>query len=315
LHGTFHRIEGVGVDGPDGRYDIYAPVVILAAGGFQANPEMRARYLPPNADMMKVRGSQHNTGEVLQMALALGAGTAGQWSNAHCSLVSYDGPPINLIGAKYSRYSYPYGISVDNEGHRYADEGENTRMLTYFKMGWKALAQVNGYAWQIFDQYAINNNGDTLLRSGYFTEGHPFHEADTIAELAEKIGITPAVLQKTVDDYNAAVEGNDVADFQPLSLDGLGTSGLYPPKSNWALPIVKPPFRAYAVTAGITFTWGGLKVDTDARVLNKVGRPIEGLYASGDITGIFYHGYVGSTGQTRNLVFSRQAAKHAMATR
>jgi tricarballylate dehydrogenase len=312
LHGTSWQIEGVGVEDPSGAYDVYAPVVILCAGGFQANPEMRARYLPPNADLMKVRGSRHNTGEVLQMALALGAAPAGQWSLGHSSLQAYDGPQFNLIGKRYSRYSYPYGISVNTSGRRYCDEGENLRMMTYAKMGWKALAEPDGMAWQIFDQQSIDRDGDTLLRSGYFSECE-FYEADTISELAEKIQVPSAVLEHTVDEYNQAV--NDDVEFKPLVLDGKGTTGLMPPKSNWANRIEKPPFRAYPVTAGITFTFGGLHVDTDACVLNTSRQPIRGLYASGDITGIFYNGYVGSTGQTRNVVFSRQAARHAMAAR
>lgn len=309
LHGHARKIEGVGVVDPDGAYDVYAPTVMLCAGGFQANPEMRARYLPPNADLMKVRGSRHNTGEVLQLALALGAAPSGQWSLGHSSLVSLDGPQYSLIGKQYSRYSYPYGISVNSSGRRYCDEGENLRMMTYAKMGWKALAETDGMAWQLFDQRAIDDAGDTLLRSGYFAGGE-FYESDTIAGLAEQIMIPPAVLEHTVKEYNAAVR--DDVEFKPLVLDGKSTDGLMPPKSNWANRIEQGPFRAYPVTAGITFTFGGLHVNTDAQVLNTTGVPIEGLYASGDIMGIFYNGYVGSTGQVRNVVFSRQAAAHAM---
>ena len=163
LHGHSRKIEGVSVVGLDGQYDIVAPTVILCSGGFQANPEMRARYLPANADLMKVRGSRHNTGEVLQMALAMGAAPSGQWSLGHSSVVSADGPAYSLIGKRYSRYSYTWGISVNTGGRRYCDEGENLRMMTYAKMGWKALAEPDGMAWQIFDSKVNSHDGGTLL--------------------------------------------------------------------------------------------------------------------------------------------------------
>ena len=148
------------------------------------------------------------------------------------------------------------------------------------------------------------------LRSGYSAGGESY-EAETISELADKIGMPSAVLEYTVKEFNASIS-HDAADFDPTKLDGRSTTGLMPPKSNWAVAIDTPPFAAYPVTAGVTFTFGGLRVNTDAQVLNITGDPIEGLYASGDIMGIFYNGYVGSTGQTRNVVFSRQAAAHAM---
>jgi tricarballylate dehydrogenase len=310
LHGNPREIEGVQVAGLDGTYDLMAPVVILCAGGFQASPELRARYLAPNADLMKVRGSLYNTGEVLQLAIAMGAGTSGQWGLGHSSLVSADGPQANLIGRQYSRYSYPYGISVNTEGRRYCDEGENFRMVTYNVMGWKALAQPNGMAWQIFDNKVNNHRGDSLLRTGYFAGGESY-EADTIQDLAAQIGLNAEVLDHTVGKYNASLANGD-AEFDPTRLDGKRTVGLEPPKSNWATAIDEPPFMAFPVTAGITFTFGGLSVSENAEVLNTNREPIRGLYASGDIMGIFYHGYVGSTGQTRNVVFSRRAAAHAM---
>jgi tricarballylate dehydrogenase len=310
LHGHSRKVEGVNVVDLDKQYDVVAPIVILCSGGFQANPEMRARYLPPNADLMKVRGSRHNTGEVLQMALAMGAAPAGQWSLGHSSVVAADAPAYSLIGKRYSRYSYTWGISVNTAGRRYCDEGENLRMMTYAKMGWKALGEPDGMAWQIFDSKVNNHEGATLLRSGYSAGGESY-EAQTISELADKIGVNAAVLEYTIKEFNASID-NDAAQFDPTKLDGRSTTGLMPPKSNWAVAIDTPPFLAYPVTAGVTFTFGGLRVNTDAQVLNITGDPITGLYASGDIMGIFYNGYVGSTGQTRNVVFSRKAAAHAM---
>lgn len=242
------------------------------------------------------------------MALEMGAAPAGQWGLGHCSVVSADGPRQEIIGRTYSRYSYPYGISVNTQGQRYCDEGENFRMVTYNQMGWKALAQPGGTAWQIFDQ-KVNHEGNTLLRKGYFAGGESY-EADTIGVLAAQIGVPAEVLEHTIATYNEAAASD--APFDPRTLDGKSTTGLVPPKSNWATRIDEPPFMAFPVTAGVTFTFGGLRVSSEAQVLNSSGEHVEGLYATGDIMGIFYHGYVGSTGQTRNVVFSRRAAAHAL---
>ena len=136
-------------------------------------------------------------------------------------------------------------------------------------------------------------------------------EADGIAELAAKIGLEPAVLRDTVQRFNRACR-SDVA-FDASRLDGKSTLGLDPPKSNWAVPLETPPFRAYPVTAGITFTFGGLAIDTEARVLNLADQPIPGLFASGDVVGLFFHNYPSCTGQTRNAVFSMIAGRNAAA--
>ena len=138
-------------------------------------------------------------------------------------------------------------------------------------------------------------------------------EAPTIAELAKKIGVEPAVLVHTVEEFNAACR-KDVA-MDARKLDGKCTVGLAQKKSNWAEPLVRGPFRAYPVTTGVTFTFGGLAVDTQAQVLNTSFQPIRGLYASGDVVGLFFHNYPSCTGQTRNAVFSYLAGRNAAAFR
>ena len=148
-----------------------------------------------------------------------------------------------------------------------------------------------------------------------FRHGRDFpatmEEAGSIAALAGKIGIEPAVLSDSVARFNRACRA-DVG-FDPRRLDGKSTIGLDPPKSNWAVPLETPPFRAYPVTAGITFTFGGVAVDTEARVLDLSGEPIPGLFASGDVVGLFFHNYPSCTGQTRNAVFSMLAGRNAAA--
>ncbi|HEX2229452.1 MAG TPA: FAD-dependent tricarballylate dehydrogenase TcuA [Candidatus Binatia bacterium] len=303
LVGNDRRIQGVVVSDPHEEYEIRSGSIILCAGGYQANAEMRARYLGPNADLMKVRGSRHDTGEVLIMALALGAKAAGHWQGAHATPIDSTYPDVE-IGSKANRYGYPYGITVNSLGQRFFDEGEARHSYTYAKTGWAVLGQPGAVAYQIYDQKTI-----PLLADRYQT-ATPIN-AGTIEELAQKIGIEPAVLNHTIREFNNAVR-KDVA-FDPTKLDGKCTEGITPKKSNWASPIDTPPYRAYSVTGGITFTFGGLQINESAQVLNTSGNPIRGLYASGDIVGLFFHNYPSCTGQTRNVVFSRLAGRHAAA--
>jgi tricarballylate dehydrogenase len=308
--GDLRRVEGVSVSGPQRRYDLLAKAVIACAGGFQANPEMRARYLAGNTDLMKVRGSRHDTGEVLRLLIELGARGAGHWQSGHMSPVDANAPDFETPqdadgrGNTQSRYDYPFGISVNALGLRFFDEGEAQHSYTYAKTGRAVLAQPGGTAYQIYDQRGIQ-----CFR--YPHHQATFVEAATIAELAPAIGIEPKVLAHTVGKFNRAVV--DERPFDPRKPDGRSTRGLAIPKSNWACRIEAPPFRAYPVTGGITFTFGGVAIDRNAQVINTIDQPIKGLYASGDIVGLFFHNYPSFTGQTRNAVFGRLAGHAAAA--
>ncbi len=309
VHGDLRRVDGVAVSGPDGRYDLKAKAVIACAGGFQANPEMRARYLSGNTDMMKVRGSRHDTGEVLRLLLDLGARPAGHWQSGHMSPIDANAPDFETPqhadgrGNTQSRYDYPFGISVNALGLRFFDEGEAQHSYTYAKTGRAVLAQPGARAYQIYDQKGLK-----CLR--YPHHKATYEEAGTIAELAGKIGLEPAVLTHTVEEFNRAV--SDDKPFDPRRPDGRATKGLAVPKSNWAIRIEEPPFRAYPVTGGITFTFGGLEVNRKAQVMSTLDQPIKGLFASGDIVGLFFHNYPSFTGQTRNAVFGRLAGTAAV---
>jgi tricarballylate dehydrogenase len=303
LLGNDRRVEGVVVSDANEEYEIRSGSIILCAGGYQANAEMRARYLGANADLMKVRGSRHDTGEVLMMTLGLGAKAAGHWQGAHATPIDSSFPDVE-IGSKANRYGYPYGITVNSLGQRFFDEGEARHSYTYAKTGWAVLGQPGAVAYQIYDQKTI-----PLLADRYET-ATPI-EANTIDELAPKIGIEPAVLNHTINEFNNAARKDIV--FDPTKLDGKCTEGVTPKKSNWASPIDKPPYWAFAITGGITFTFGGLQINESAQVVNTSGNPIRGLYASGDIVGLFFHNYPSCTGQTRNVVFSRLAGRHAAA--
>jgi tricarballylate dehydrogenase len=310
VHGDLRRVEGVRVSSPEGRYDLFAKAVIACAGGFQANPEMRARYLSGNTDMMKVRGSRHDTGEVLRFLLDLGARAAGHWQSGHMSPIDANAPDFETPqhedgrGNTQSRYDYPYGITVNAFGLRFFDEGEAQHSYTYAKTGRAVLAQPGARAFQVYDQKGIKCFRYPEHPATYF-------EAGTIGELAVKSGLEPAVFVHTVEEFNRAVP--DDPPFDPRQPDGKATQGLAIPKSNWATRIDEPPFRAYPVTGGITFTFGGVEVNGNAQVMSTLDQPIKGLFASGDIVGLFFHNYPSFTGQTRNAVFSRLAGKAAVA--
>ena len=309
FHGNARRIEGVAVSSEEGEYDLTANAVIACAGGFQANPEMRARYLGDNADLLKVRGSKHDTGEVLTMIMAMGAKATGHWQGAHQTPIDAGAPAFETPvredgrGNTMNRYDYCHGITVSSLGQRFFDEGESFHSYTYAKTGRAVRGQPGNIAYQIYDKKGI-----AMFRHGADFPA-TFEQADTIEALAVKAGLSPQILAHTVAEFNAATA--DEVPFDPSKLDGKCTRGIDPPKSNWAQKIDQPPYRAYPVSGGITFTFGGLAINTDAEVLNTSNRPIRGLYASGDIIGLFYHNYPSCTGQTRNLVFSRKAGHGA----
>jgi tricarballylate dehydrogenase len=302
LHGTDRCIEGVQVASDDEDFEVAANVVILCSGGFQASPEKRARYLGRNADLMKVQGSRYDTGEVLMMAIDLGAATAGQWNGADAGSIDGSLPDLESSHAAWRR-GYMHGITVNLHAERFFDEskGETKTRDTPFEV----LAQPGGVAFQIFDQKAR-----TLLGPDYEL-GAPLIESDTIAGLAQKLNLDTAALERTVNEFNAAI--TDDVEYDASRPDGRSTLGIVPRKSNWARRIDVPPFMGCPVTAGITFTFGGLQVNSHAQVMNSRGRPIEGLYASGDVVGLFYHHHhLAASGQTRNVVFSRLATAHAL---
>jgi tricarballylate dehydrogenase len=291
--------------------------VVLGCGGFEANADMRAAYLGPNWDLAKVRGTRFNTGRGLRMALDIGASSCGQMSGAHATCWDLNAPEFgNLeVGDSYQKHSYPFGIMVNANGERFLDEGADFRNYTYAKYGGALLRQPGMFAWQVFDGRAIPQ-----LRDEYRVRQVTKASGESLEALAAKLeGVDAKRFLETVAEFNRAVPAGD----GPINAgvkDGRGTQGLPVPKSNWAYPIDQPPFEAYAVTTGITFTFGGLRIDPQARVQSARGGPIGGLYAAGEIVGgLFYHNYPGGSGLTAGAVFGRiagtQAAAHAAADR
>ena len=283
--------------------------VVLACGGFEANTEKRARYLGPGWDLAKVRGTAFNPGAGLDMAMAAGARPHGHWTGAHGSCRDMNAPETGdlVVGDGYQKYSYPMGITVNLAGERFFDEGADMQSYTYSSLGKAILKQPNMVAWQVFDQRHV-----PLLLDEYRIRRITNVRADTIEQLAEKIeGMDRARFVQTVRDFNASVAHLD-GKIDLSQKDGKSTQGLPLPKSNWAQPLEQGPFEAYGVTTGITFTFGGLRISPDARVLDAALQPIPGLYAAGEIVGdIFYDGYPGGTGLVSGAVFGRRAGRGA----
>jgi tricarballylate dehydrogenase len=290
----------------DGRY-FRARGVILATGGFHANRQWRAQYLGPGWDLAKVRGSRYNTGDGIRMALEAGAVAHGNWSGCHAVFYDVNAPEMGDINRLNQQKNYFHlGVTVNAEGKRFFDEGLDFRNYTYSGMGAKVLQQPGGVAWQIFDQHSHD-----LLPDEYRVRQATRIQADSLEELAAKLeGINANALLDTLNDFNAAVS-REIA-FNPAVRDGRSTRGLAIPKSNWANPLERPPFVAYAVTCGITFTFGGLKVNTRAEVIDEQDQPIPGLYAAGELVGnLYYVKYAGGAGLTSGSVLGRIAGVEA----
>jgi tricarballylate dehydrogenase len=301
-------VTGVVVRQERREFEIHACAVILACGGFEANAEMRTRYLGPSWELAKVRGSRFNTGDGLRMALEIGAMPFGNWSGCHSSSWDLNAPDVNELeyGTIFKRDDYLEGIVVNADGKRFFDEGADIRALTYAKLGRAILAQPGQVAWQIFDA-----RGAEKLHGEYRVRQSARFRADTLEALAAQIdGIDRQAFLATVTEFNEAIR--DDIPYDPARKDGRGTSGLSIPKSNWARAINEPPFEAYAVTCGITFTFGGVRVDSRCRVKDVDDRVIPGLFAAGEMVGgLFYFNYPGGSGLMAAAVFGQQAGMAA----
>jgi tricarballylate dehydrogenase len=267
---------------------------------------MRTRYLGPDWELAKVRGTRFNTGDAIRAALEIGGQPYGHWSSCHAvawDLLSDDTGDLR-IGDLHQKHSYPIGIIVNRDGKRFVDEGADYRNYTYAKYGREILRQPGRAAFQIFDSKTI-----PLLRDEYRIRQATRGRADTIQELAEQLMIDPDGLERTVREFNAAIQPGP---HNFAVLDGKHTEGITPPKTNWAVPIDEPPFEGYAVTCGITFTFGGLRINNHGQVLDTENRPIPGLFAAGELVGgLFYYNYAGGSGLMAGAVFGRLSGASA----
>ena len=360
------RVCGVKVRDALGIRSISADAVILGCGGFEANAQMRTQHIGPLLGEAKVRGTPHNQGDGLRMALDIGAMPWGQWSGCHATPISADWGDFapREMTDRSNRLSYPYAVMINRAGRRFVDEGENTQLMTYAKFGRAILAQPGSKAYQIFDSSVVH-----LLEPRYSTS-KPI-SADSLPALIDQLDIDNKEQAKaTLAQYNAAarllpgqavqlsgsVEKNNrtetdegyesfnladaagkksassvnsvnsvnsasgsssssidfLKNFDPTRLDGLATQGLDLNKTNWALPLVKPPFVAYSATGGITFTFGGLRINEQAEVIGTDWRPIPGLYACGEMVGgLYYDNYPAGTGLVSGATIGRIAGRSA----
>ena len=302
------RVVGVQVTGPDGNAStVRAGAVVVSAGGFEADPDLRSAHLGPQWRHALVRGNPLNTGDLLGAAQRIGAATRGDFGSCHS--VAWDaGAPANggerVLTNQLTRQSYPIGICVNRDGQRFLDEGADFRNYTYAKYGRQILEQPGGVAFQLFDA----TTRPLLRHEEYDSEPITMAQADDLTELADRLGIDAAGLGRTVEEFNASIEDKP---FDPAVKDGR-QARVSPPKSNWAAALDSPPYYGYAVACGITFTFGGLAVDDHARVLDNQGAPLPGLYAAGEVVGGLFSGnYPGGTGLTAGAVFGRRAGRHA----
>ena len=295
-----------------GEEEISADAVILACGGFEANTDLRRAWMGADWDKAKVRGTPMNTGDGLVMGAEVGAQNYGLIDGCHATpmdlhMADYGGLSLPASERKnYRKICYFLGVMLNAQGARFVDEGKNFRNYTYAQFGKAVLEQPGHFAWQIFDAKV-----DDLLYAEYrFHDAH-FVEADTLEDLCAKLdGVDAGGALRTLKAFNAAVD--ESVDFDPTTLDGKGTQGLPLAKSHWAQKFDTPPYKAYPVTGGITFTYGGLKVSETGAVLDKSDAPIAGLFAAGEIVGgVFFEGYPGGSGLTSGAVFGRIAGKGA----
>jgi precorrin 3B synthase CobZ len=300
--------------------------VVLAAGGFEANPRMRSQYLGPNWDLARVRGTPFNTGEVLEIAIRdADAKQAGNWSGCHSTCWDANAPANSgdrTISNEFTKSGYPLGLMVNTNGMRFVDEGVDMRNYTYAKFGRAIHEQPDGVAFQVWDQKTIS----WLRDEEYRDERVKKIWGATIEELAENLttdsGLSaPRQFVKTVKQYNEAVYAaqaeNPGRKWDPAVKDGLTTQSskrkLELAKSNWALPLDQGPFMAVKVCCGVTFTFGGLAVNPrTTAVISNSGKEIAGLFCVGEMLGgLFYGNYPGGSGLTSGTVFGRRAGTAA----
>lgn len=298
------RIDGVMVRGHDGLLrKLAAQAVVIACGGFEGNKEMLTRYLGERAcDLPLIAPTVgNNRGDGIRMAMDVGSDTAGQFDMFH-------GEPVDVRSSKPDAviYAFPYGIVVNRHAKRFFDEGKDSFDSTFEEIAFEIWRNQELKAFFIGDQTTLKiESVDKIILSD-----QPPVTAKKLSELATLLGLDAPALERTVSEYNAAIGPEE---FNPHIRDGKAAIGIDPPKSNWAFPLNSPPYIAYPLTCAITFTFGGVRTDTSARVVTPAGVAIPGLYAAGEVTGLYYHHYPAGTSVLRSATFGRLAGAHAAA--
>ncbi|WP_419785351.1 FAD-dependent tricarballylate dehydrogenase TcuA [Pseudodesulfovibrio sp.] len=294
------RFESATVEYMGSEHLVRAHAVVAASGGFQADLDWLRRSWGEAAENFIVRGSPYDKGVVLKVLIDKGVQSKGDPSQCHCVAIDarapkYDGGIVTRLDC------VPFGVSVNREGKRFYNEGEEFWPKRYAIWGRLVAQQPGQIAYSIIDSKSI----DLFMPSVF-----PPVEAGSVRELAEKLEIDPDAVEGTINEYNAATRPGP---FDSNALDGLGTTGLEPVKTNWARPIDTPPFYGYPLRPGITFTYLSLKIDKQARVVMEDGTPAENIFAAGELVSgnVLGQGYMAGFGMTIGTVFGRIAGKES----
>ncbi|HLY58542.1 MAG TPA: FAD-binding protein [Stellaceae bacterium] len=296
------RVDGVVMRGRDGLLrTLKSTAVVIACGGFEGSREMLTQYVGARAcDLTLIAPTlRNNRGDGIRMAMEIGADTAGQFDMFH-------GEPVDPRSSKPDAvvYAFPYGIVVNGAAKRFFDEGQDSFDATFEALGYEIWRHQDQMAFFIGDQTTLGiEHVDKII----LTDQPPV-EAATPGELAQALGLDPVALEHTIREYNAAIGPGT---FDPHRRDGRAAIGLAVPKSNWAFPIERPPYIAYPLACAVTFTFGGVRTDSLGRVVTPAGTAIPGLYAAGEVTGLYYHSYPAGTSVLRAATFGRIAGAHA----
>jgi succinate dehydrogenase/fumarate reductase flavoprotein subunit len=292
----YGAVVGIRAEDAAGLKDYLADAVIIATGGYGGNREMLETFVDPNADEMMVRGVKTATGDGLNMAREAGAMwvNMGGMSSVHVAAVS---PKNTAAGNPFMAIAYTLGIN--KEGKRYVDES-----LGYVANGKASMKQPGQTVAMIFDEEIKKQPGVAASVKQFEGLGIDLVAADTIWELAAKIGVPAAALEKTIADFNAAVIGEKAL-------------GAQPPKNAFAYKIEKAKFYAfYPLSPGITLTFGGIRINEKAQAQEADGKVIPGLYAAGECAGgLYYEDYIGGASLANCLVMGRIAGQQAAAAK
>ena len=295
------RFEAVRIKNDNREQLIRGSAVVVAAGGYEANIEWLTRNWGEAAANFIVRGTPHNDGTLLASLMKNGAKSIGDPKGFHAIGVDarspkFDGGIVTRLDAT------PFGIVVNRDARRFYDEGEDIWPKRYAIWGTLIARQPGQIAYCIVDSKTINKFLPPMFKP---------YQAETLEGLAPQLNLDPGVFVETVTEFNNAAAGN--SDVHMERLDGLSTRGLTPPKSNWALPVDRPPFYGLPLRPGITFTYMGVTVDDRACVVEQSGRPFENVFAAGEIMSgnILTKGYLGGFGLTIGSVFGRLAGGEA----
>ena len=297
------NVNGVYVRDRNGQSSrLSCKVVILASGGFEGNKKMLIEHMGENATYLRshIPNDFYHQGEGIKMAIDIGADIAGQWDSFHAE----PGDSRNNNAVEPNIWVYQYGIVINILGERFRDEGLTTIEEQFDVFAKTVFKQPFNKAFFISDKTLLEIPGH---ERGILTGIDPIM-ADSLDELALKIGLDPKKLKKLIKEFNDSVQPGK---FDPFKLDGKRTKGLAIEKTNWAVKIERPPFICYPLECRVNFTFGGIKTNLDAQVLDTNGNPIKNLYAVGEMTGLYHGKYLGGTSFLRSMVFGKIAGEMA----